>query len=75
MPVRYSDLPPHVKARIDATGRADKAPGSSRQRADHSDWRCAGCGVVFTQWAPAARHSAAGCSGRHRLDLVLESEG
>jgi ribosomal protein L37AE/L43A len=71
-PVRYSDLPLAIRARIDASNPAPKRERA--ERSEHSDWRCAGCGEVFTAYAPAERHSTAGCHGSHRLDLVMESE-
>jgi rRNA maturation endonuclease Nob1 len=69
--VRYSDLPPAVRAKLDA-----QAPARRRKEGRaHYDWRCKGCGEVFTQWAPAARHSSAGCGGRYTLELVMGGEG
>jgi rRNA maturation endonuclease Nob1 len=72
--VRYEDLPLSVRAKVlaaDAKATAGTS-GRRKERRAHYPWRCKGCGEVFTQWAPAARHSSAGCGGRYRLDLVLD---
>ena len=73
MPVRYSDLPASVRAKVDAK----VTTGSSKRHqepCEHLPWRCAGCNEVFTKYAPAQRHSSGGCNGRHRLSLILEGE-
>jgi hypothetical protein len=79
--VSLNDLPPKVRARVVAHAEelaagVANAPSRALRIANHgtSRWRCAGCGVVFTQWAPAQRHSMAGCNGRHSMGNILDKE-
>ena len=78
-PLRLSDLPPAVRARVVAHAEELSRELPTREPhattpTDHFPWRCR-CGATFTQWAGAQRHGMGECpEGFHRIDLVLDKE-
>lgn len=67
--MRYDQLPPNVKAQVDA--QIGKQPKTRRSRTvavgeTTSRWRCASCGEILTTEAAMDRHPHA------RIECVLD---
>lgn len=70
--MRYEQLPPALKARVDA--QIGRKPRAKRSRATAtegttSSWRCVKCGTVYTTEASMNRSKCV------RLEIVIETTG